>query len=262
MSLLTRGLGSTAVGLDSSPLIAGQRVPLWGPSSVLTYGLGNRSPLTAHYPYHNTPVAGYYSAPQGESETYAIAVGGQNFTEQITYGKVLRDPNSNPSGAAVETDRLRDFNSGLSATLSSSRPYRNYGTTFQTTPIGVDDQKYTVKPMGYLRTASAGDIEYATMTPESHNPYNARSVVIIFPENAVLGPRAVQRLKLFLAKTKELGVNMRVKKDGSSGQLLIELLDAKTNLKVLQKQVGQFLVKEEVDLRFDMLSYQVYSGME
>ncbi len=259
MSLLTRGLGSTAIGLDSTPIIAGQPVPLWGPSNVLTYGLGNRSALTAHYPYHNTPVAGFYSAPKGESETYSITAGGLNFTDQITYGKVLRDPNS---GEAVETDRLRDADTGFNQRLASSRPYRNYGTTFQTTPIGVDELHYRVKPMGYLRTASAGDIEYAAMTPESHNPYNARSVVIIFPENVVLGPRSVQRLRLFLSKTKELGVNLRVKKDGSSGQLLIELLDAKTNLKVLQKQVGQFLVKEEIDLSFDMLSYQVYSGME
>ena len=262
MSLLTRGLGATAIGIDSTPVIAGQAIPLWGPSQILTYGLGGRSALTAHYPYHNTPVAGFYSAPKGESETYAITAGGQNFTDQITYGKVLRDPNSNPSGAAVETDRLRDENNGVNAILASSRPYRNYGTTFQTAPIGVADGQYRVKPMGYLRSASAGDIEYAAMTPESHNPYNARSVVIIFPENVVLGPRSVQRLRLFLTKTKELGVNLRVKKDGSSGQLLLELLDAKTNLKVLQKQVGQFLVTEEIDRSFDMLSYQVYSGME
>ncbi len=263
MSILTRGLGSASIGNDSVSIVAGQRVPMWSPSKILTFGMANLGPLTAHYPYHNTPVMGFYSAPKNESDTYDLQFGAQAVTTTLNYGKVVSDSTSVPVGAPIEVDRMRDFNGNYTSILASPRPYRNYGTTFQTAVSGLVNQSdYTVKPMGLGRVASAGDLEYATMTPEAHNPYNARSVQIVFPRDVVLGPRSVQRLKLFLLKTKELGVNLRVKKDGKDGPVLIELLDAKTNLKVLQKAIGKFLVKEEVVNRFDILSYQIYSGME
>jgi hypothetical protein len=258
MSILTRGLGSTALGLDATADFQGQAVPLWGPSRLITSGLGNCSALTSHYPFHNTPIMGFYSAPRKESASYDITIDGNAYTDTISYGKILRDNAGNP----VQTDQLRDRNGRFTTILTSVRPYLNYGTTFKSDPIGVAPFQYQVKPMGILRSAADGDIEYATMTPESHNPYNARSVQIIFPENAVLGPRSVQRLRFFLRELKEIGVNLRVKKDGRAGALLIELLDAKTSLKVLQKQIGQFLTTEELSFKFDMLSLQEYSGME
>lgn len=263
MSIITLGLGSVPIGLPSYNAEVDAngnvvRTPRWGPSSLLTLGLGRREAQTAHYPYFNTMTMGFYSAPKKEDELYSFQVnqGGvnDNYTSDLKYGRVVRRADH----TAIHNARCADVPS-INRNLASPRPYLDYGTRFKTDPIACTED-YFVRPLGTSRVASAGDIEYAVMTPDSHSVYNARSVLIIFPEDAVLGPRSIQRLEFFLKRTKENAVNMRVRKD--KGRLLIELLNPKTSLKVIRQQIGRFFVEVPLTRSYDPITLQVYSGME
>jgi hypothetical protein len=279
MSILTGGLGSIPIGLSSNTIIVGQVCdaanpcpPGWecvngrcirsegkySPSAILTTGLGNVSAQTTHYPYFNPTVMGFYSTPKAEDEDYAFSVetGGQfeAYTSDIKHGKVVRRANGTP----IHNGRCADRPS-VNTNLASPRPYLTYGTVFKTQPIACTEA-YNVRPRGAHRVASAGDIEYATMTPDAHGVYNARSVLIIFPEHSVLGPRSIQRLEFYLTRTKQDAVNMRVRKD--KGRVLIELLNPKTSLKVLRQRVGAFFVEVPLTRSYDPITLQVYSGME
>jgi len=68
-----------------------------------------------------------------------------------------------------------------------------------------------------------GDPEYAMMTPESANPYNARSIQIFLPKGFPLPVPARERLEGILRLMKPLTVNTRVL--STEGPLRIELLD-------------------------------------
>ena len=257
MSILTRGLGSNPIGLAAVSIQNGQRVPKFGPSNILTKGLGAVSAQTANYPYFNSTVMGFYSAPKSEVDTYDVTINNNPFSTQLTYGKVFLDANNKP----LEVDRLRDSNGNFSDILSAIRPYRNYGTTFQTDPMRLDaDESYNLRPIGAHRVAAAGDLNYASMTPDAHSVYNARSIQIIFPQHAVLGPRSVQRLEFFLRRTKELGVNLRMRKDKE--RVILELLDSTTNVKNLQQRIGDTFVDIDFSRDYDLITEQVYSGME
>ena len=76
---------------------------------------------------------------------------------------------------------------------------------------------------GTYTPGDANDPEYATMTPESANEFNARSLLISLPRGTVLPPRSLDRLEAMLRLMKPLGVNIRVRV--LDGATLLEVID-------------------------------------
>ena len=191
MSLLTQGLGSLAVGHDSQYNVAGVLVPKWGPSAILTGGLGRRSAQTANYPYFNTPIAAFYYQ-QKETGDFQFSLDGTTWDQPLGYGRVARTA----AGVGI------GFQATAEGAVSAPRPYINYGTSFKSDPMALQGS-FEIKPVGSHRWGLAGDVEYATLNPDANSVYNARSVLIIFPQGVILSPRSVGRLKFYLKKVKQ-----------------------------------------------------------
>jgi hypothetical protein len=249
VSLLTQGLGSLAVGHDSQDNVEDVLVPKWGPSAILTGGLGRRSAQTANYPYFNTPIAAFYYQ-QKETGDFQFSLAGTAWDQPLEYGRVARTA----AGVRIE------FQPTVEGAVSAPRPYINYGTSFKSDPMALLQDSFEIKPVGSHRWGLAGDVEYATLNPDANSVYNARSVLIIFPQGVILSPRSVGRLKFYLKKVFPGSINLRVRRDG--GKVMIELLNPTVSVSSVQQKVGNVFMDIPLSRRYDVVSHQVYSGME
>lgn len=234
MSILTGGLGNTPLGR----VAAGQSAP----PRIMLNGLGAWVARTAKFNRFNTPVVTFYY-----DDTIPENGPGVPPTPESTYapGVVLR--------AADNTLLLPVPNDeGVINEVSSHRPYKYYGTRFETAP--------RINPAFERRFAKNGDMEYAAWTPDPHSYYNARSIMVYIPERTFVSPTSLGRFKFLAKKMKEMAVNVRMRQDG--GKVLIELLE---NFKV---PGTVWRVKDGISHaiklsgKYDVVSAQTYSGME
>lgn len=232
MSLLTGGLGAIATGRLSGDQSA--------PPKIVLNGLGAWTTQTARYTQFNTPVACFYYEDQSGGGAGLLA-------PESTYqpGKLQRAVDG-----TLLLDNIRE--EGAAIIVSSFRPVYDWGTRWDAPP--------RVFPAFERRYRKNGDLEYAVMTPEPHSYYNARSVMVYVPEFTFLSPRSLGRFEFLVDQMKELGVNVRLRKDG--GKILIEKLSAKRSPGVVWRRQGGVTYTIKLSNKYDMISKQVYSGME